>query len=195
MTRVLEIVHIAAKPCHGRFRSKRQLHFRVPPITVKVVHTPVVKRDHIRPQAGLFQRFLFNECHHRASRGILARRIGFGFHRFFYSGCHILNAHQDIQFQIRARQLVLRPLSQKTVLQQVPRRGTQFGKRIGTHMVVGNHQTTARNKGPRTTTVETNRRRLRPVQPRLRQVELVPLLKQCLRRIIQKPHAFVGASH
>ena len=151
----------------------------------------LVKRDHVAAQTGLVERFLFDLRHHGAAG---EERLLNG-HLRFHGGVHarrdILDAHEDIQFEIETAFFFrLRP-GVKAVAQVIFVFVTELLQGVGADVMIRYHQAVLGDKGTGAAAVETHGRFLDVVEPRFGHVEAVFFLELFARRVVEQPHAFV----
>ena len=106
--RILEVIRVAAVEGGLLLGREDQAHIGILLEAVKVILAALVERDDIAAQACLVERFLLQFRHHAATgeEGFLVGHAGFD------GGVdalgHVLDAHENVEFQIVAA-LFLRP--------------------------------------------------------------------------------------
>src|SRR6185503_5043558 len=94
--REVEVVRVAAEKCGLKLWNKNEANVGVLLVTIKIVLTTLVERDHVRPHSSRFQRFRFDRGALRASGC-----EGFGvsracLHCSIHARGHVLDAHQHV---------------------------------------------------------------------------------------------------
>ncbi len=165
VARVLEIIGVASEEADIRFRRENQPHIRIAFVTIERILAALEERHHIAAQTSGLERLLLQTAHHFAP--CLERLFGahFGLDRRIDAFGHILDAHQDIELQIVALELLLTAGRIKPIGQDILFLRGKLLERPGSDVMIGNHQPVFRNKRARAAVVETNRRFLQMFQP------------------------------
>ena len=140
VARVGEVVGIAAEEGDVKFGREHQPHVGVLLVLVEVIDFARVERDHVAAQAGGGGAILFDRAHGDALR--LARfrgrhaRLGPGVHL----GGHVLDPHQNVQFQVRALAFLGPCPRVEAGLHVVGAFGAEFLDAVGADVMVGKGQ-------------------------------------------------------
>ena len=105
VARILEVVGIAAEEGDVLFRREDQPHVGVFLELIEMILAALKQRDHVAAQAGLVERFLLDRVDHRPAGQLRVGRPTARLHRGVHSLGHVLDVHQDVQFQIDALHL------------------------------------------------------------------------------------------
>ena len=102
VARILEVVRVAAVKGDLLLRGEDQPDVGVLFEAIKVILPALVERDHVAAQAGLVERFLLDLGHDGAAgrEGLSALHVRLD--RRLDALGHVLDAHQDVEFQIVA---------------------------------------------------------------------------------------------
>ena len=192
VARVLEIVRIAAIERDLLFGSENQPHISVFLEPVKLVGSSLVEGNDIAAQPRFIERFLLDGGLHRAAGGESVLRVHLGFDRGIHSFRDIFDADQHVQLEIKTPFFFLGCARVKTFAHVIMIFITEFLQRVRAHMVVRHDQSRWRNERARPSAIETHGRPLNVIEPLVGGVKTVLFLELTARRVIEKPHAFVG---
>ena len=191
---VLEVVRIAAEKGDVLLWREDQAHVGVLLVAIEVIQPALIEGHDVASHSRLLQRLFLDGVHHRLARPLL-RLLGRDRprgHGRINAGRHVLDAHQHVQFQVDALQLIGRRAGVEAGLDQIALRGAQLLQRIGPDVMVGHHQAAGRDKRTGAPAVEAHGRLLQMFEPGIGRIEAVLLLKLLARRLIEQPHPLVG---
>jgi len=187
----LEVVGVAAEEGDLLLGRKHQPHVGVFAGPVEMVGAPLVERDDVAAQSAGRQRFLLDLGHHAASgSGRLVRRH-VPLHRRLHAAGHVLDRHEDVEFEVVALELVGTRGRGEPVAHVIVPLVPEFGDGIGADMVVGEHEAVGGDERPRAAGAEPHRRLLEVGQPLRREFGPVVLF-QGRERLVEEPHPLVG---
>ncbi len=146
VTRIFKVIGIPSKEADIRFRRKDQPHIGIALIAVERILAPLEKRHYVAAQTGRLQRFLLQPAHHFPPR--LERLLGAQLRRDDRIDLlrHILDAHQDIELQIMAFELLGAGACVESIGQNVLLLGGELLQRSGAHMMIGEHEPILRDE-------------------------------------------------
>src|SRR5437762_4859700 len=192
VTRELEIIRIAAKKSHLKFRRKNQPHVGVLFETIKVIESAGVERDYVAADAGSGGAIFFNACHGRLTSlgggGVVHAGTDGGVD-FVSDVGNLLN---DIQFQTGAAQLVFGARSIEGGAEKVLAGMRESLQAILRQMVIGDGQAIGGDEGAGSAIIETHGSQANMIEPLGREGESILGLDLRQRRSIEQPIAFVG---
>src|SRR5437868_12111599 len=192
VARELEIIRIAAKKGHLKFRSKNQPHIGVLFETIKVIESAGVERDYVAADAGSGGTIFFDAGHRRfanfGSGGVVHAGMDGGVD-FVRDVGDLLD---DIQFQAGAAQLVFGARSIEGGAEKVVAGMRESLQAILRQMVIGDGQAIGGDEGARSAIIEAHRSQANMIEPLGSEGESILGLDLRHRRGIEQPIAFVG---
>ena len=108
---------------------------------------------------------------------------------------HVLDRHEDVQFQVGRLGLLLGRLGVVTEPVVVLVGGAQLRQRVGADVVVGHDQAVGRHERARAAVVESDGRGPQVVRPTGRGREPVARLERFQWKVVEDPHPLVAARH
>ena len=151
----------------------------------------LIERDDIAAQAGLVGRFFLNRVHHRTPGRLRIGSAHARSHRRVHALSHVLDAHQHIQLEIDALHFLGMRLGVIARLHVIMLWSAELPQTVEADVMVRQNQSVRRDERSRSAVVESDRRFLQMIEPRLRRVEVVSLLQEIARRVIEQPHPLV----
>src|SRR5207249_10695310 len=105
---------------------------------------------------------------------------------------HVRDADEDIELEIMATLLLGTSLGVDSVPVVIVVFIAELLKTVRPDVVVGHYQAVRRYKGARSAAIEAYGISLQVLQPGVGRIEIVALLQNLPRRIVEQPHAFVA---
>ena len=191
VSRIGEIIGIAAEKCSLLFRREHQSHIGIFFISVQPILTTGVKRHYIRSKVGRDKTLLLDPGPFPLTR---IKRLLFGharLHHALNAGGNVLHRHQHVEFEIRTLQLLRLGSRIEAVADIVFLCIGKFLKLAERHMVIRNRKTIGADKRTRTAVIEADARESHMIQPLLSRREPVPVLQLLQRGIVECPHPLI----
>ena len=127
----------------------------------------------------------------KAARGKSGVRRGVRRNRGVYLRRHVLDRLQHVEFEIETLHLVRQRLRRKAVAQIIFLLGADLLQRVRADVMIRDEQAVRTHEATGAAGIEAHGRLLQMLQPRLSEVELMPILEQLARWLVEEPHAFI----
>ncbi len=177
VARELEVVGVAAEEGDRMFRRKDQANIGVLLEAIEMVESAVIKRDHVTPESGSVERFLLYRVHRSPSGLVRLRRTHASVHRRADPSGHVLDALQNVQFQVHTADLLRERLGVKAFLEQVSVLCAELLEAVGADMMICHDEPVSGDKRAGAAAVETDAGSLQVEVPVVARREVVPLLE------------------
>lgn len=190
---ILEVVGIAAEERRLLLGREDEADVGVNLVAVKVVARALVERDDVAAQAGGVEGFLFDRGLGGVARGEHLGGRHVGAHRGVHLGGDVLDRLEHVELEVDALELLGARAGVEAVEQEVLFLGAELEDRVEADVVIRDDEAVGRRERARAAVVEAHGRALDVREPLGARLEAVALLELRERRVVEEPHAVVGA--
>ena len=192
VARELEVVRVAAVERDLRFRREGEAHVRVFLETIEMIRTALPERDDVRAQTGLVERRLLDLSHDLAARGEGGGGRGILRNRGVDLRRHVLDGLQDVQLEVETLHLVRERLRGEAVAQIILLLRADLLESVRTDVMIRDQQSVLAHEAAGAAGIEAHGGLLQMLHPRVGGLELMAVLENLTRRLVEEPHAFIG---